>query len=394
MNRWIAALFSGILIGMTACQPGLSANLASHQASQADLVTLPESAFTDTPIPSTPVLALPTAQGASKISATEATTIGTPAHAPEPTSTGIAGTPVSDPLHFVFPAPGPAPVSAWRPPLYPIPWAPTSYDHFFFARPIGADEVNWPLADYRYGGVFFGNVVHTGVDIPAPRGTPVLAAGPGKVTWAGFGLYSMTEDPNDPYGLAVAIKHDFGYQGDSLYTVYGHMEKILVKKGQHVNTGDLIGQVGDTGKVTGVHLHFEVRVAKNNFFGSRNPELWMSPPQGWGILAARVMDRSGEPLYRQAVQVFNQDTNQSWTVNTYGNGSTNSDPYYNENMVIGDLPAGNYVVWIPYNGSTYNLNIQIKPGLVSYFTFRGRDGFFTSPPPNPPADFTPPAPGN
>jgi len=94
-------------------------------------------------------------------------------------------TPVSDPLRFVFPTPQPAPVSAWRPPLYPTPWAPTPYDHFYFARPIAANEINWPLADYRYGGVFFDNVVHTGVDIPAPRGTPVLAAGPGRVTWAG-----------------------------------------------------------------------------------------------------------------------------------------------------------------------------------------------------------------
>ena len=97
----------------------------------------------------------------------------------------VAPTPAPDPLRFVFPDTGPAPVSAWRPPLYPIPWAPTPYDHFYFARPIAADEVNWPLWDYRYGGTFFENVVHTGVDIPAPQGTPVLAAGSGKVIQAG-----------------------------------------------------------------------------------------------------------------------------------------------------------------------------------------------------------------
>ena len=53
-------------------------------------------------------------------------------------------TPVSDPLRFAFPAPGPPPVSAWRPPLYTTPWAPTPYDHFYFARPIPANEINWP----------------------------------------------------------------------------------------------------------------------------------------------------------------------------------------------------------------------------------------------------------
>ncbi|HEX7973849.1 MAG TPA: hypothetical protein VF498_05530 [Anaerolineales bacterium] len=132
------------------------------------------------------------------------------------------------------------------------------------------------------------------------------------------------------------------------------------------------------------------------------PIFWASATMCWQIVVfpedsgpyISVMRPRGTPLYRQQVQVFNQDTRQSWTVNTYGNGSTNSDPYYNENMVLGDLPAGNYVVWIPYNGSTYNLNIQIRPGLVSYFTFRGRDGFYTSPPPSPEADFTPPASGN
>ncbi len=80
-------------------------------------------------------------------------------------------------LNLVFPTPGPAPISAWRPPLYPVPWAAEEYDHFFFQRPIAADEINWPVADYRYGGIFFGpNIVHTGVDIDAPDGTPVLAA--------------------------------------------------------------------------------------------------------------------------------------------------------------------------------------------------------------------------
>lgn len=293
-------------------------------------------------------------------------------------------------LQFVFPTVPPVPVSAWRPPLYPTPWAPTPYDHFFFSRPIGADVVNWPLADYRYGGVFFADVVHTGVDIPAPRDTPVLAAGSGKVTWAGYGLYALKYDPNDPYGLAVAIKHDFGYQGDTLFTIYGHMDKIFVTVGQYVNTGDVIGLVGDTGKVTGVHLHFEVREGKNNFFGSRNPELWMAPPEGWGVLAARVMGTSGELLYNQLVEIHNLDTGQYWDVKSYGKGPINSDPYYQENMVIGDLPAGNYEIWVQYLGTILNQQIRIQPGLVSYFTFKGRHGFTVGPPPTPEPDFVHP----
>jgi len=296
-----------------------------------------------------------------------------------------------NPLQFVFPTPMPAPVSAWRPPLYPIPWAPTPYDHFYFSRPIAADEVNWPLADYRYGGVFFQDVVHTGVDIPAARGTQVLAAGSGKVTWAGYGLYALTPDDDDPYGLAVAIRHDFGYDGGTLYSVYGHMDDIFVTKGQHLERGDLIGLVGDTGKVTGVHLHFEVRLGKNNFFGSRNPELWMSPPQGWGVLAGRLMSTSGALLESHAIQVRSYAGEQRWEVKSYGKGSTNSDPYYNENLVLGDLPAGDYEIWIPYAGSIYNQDIHIQPGMVSYFTFKGRNGFKVGLPQVPGTAISPPA---
>jgi murein DD-endopeptidase MepM/ murein hydrolase activator NlpD len=332
-------------------------------------------------------------------------TVPSPAAELPPASPGVQPTPVmaveaaaipsapveapatQDPLHFVFPTAPPVPVSAWRPPLYPTPWAPTPYDHFFFSRPIGADVVNWPEPDYRYGGVFFADVVHTGVDIPAPRDTPVLAAGSGKVTWAGYGLYALQYDPNDPYGLAVAIKHDFGYQGDTLFTVYGHMDKIFVTVGQYVHTGDVIGLVGDTGKVTGVHLHFEVREGKNNFFGSRNPELWMAPPQGWGVLAARVMGTSGELLYKQTVEIHNLDTLQSWEVKTYGKGPVNSDPYYQENMVIGDLPAGNYEIWIEYLGTILDQQLRIQPGLVSYFTFKGKRGYTVGLPPTPAPDY-------
>jgi len=309
-----------------------------------------------------------------------------------PTSAELQPTPTPglDPLRFVFPTPGPEPVSAWRPPLYPTPWEPTPHDHFYFARPIAADEVNWPLPDYRYGGVFFKDYVHTGVDIPVPTGTPVLAAGPGRVTWTGYGLLWGNDDQDDPYGLAVVIKHDFGYQGDRLFTIYAHLSRIDVVKGQQVNTGDVLGLSGATGNVTGPHLHFEVRLGKSNFHLSRNPELWISPPQGWGVVAARVMNGHGSLLRRHPVRLRNMDTGQTWVVDTYGEGSANSDPYYRENMVIGDLPGGNYVFWIEFEGKTFMQQLEVKPGMVSYFTFHGEKGFSIEPPAQPNIDFQAP----
>lgn len=308
---------------------------------------------------------------------------------PAPSLPSLLDTPLPDPLRFAFPTPAPAPVSAWRPPLYPTPWAPTPYDHFFFARPIAADQVNWPLDDYRYGGKFFEDVVHTGVDIPAPKGTPVIAAGPGRVVWAGYGVYRGGNDPTDPYGLAVTLRHDFGYQGQPLYTIYGHLDQVDVVEGQHVETGDLLGLVGETGRVTGPHLHFEVRLGENTFYHTRNPELWIAPPLGWGVLVGRILDSAGQPVAGQLIIVTNPRSGQNWFAHSYGQGATVSDPYYRENLVIGDLPAGVYQLRAAYAGFSYTGEVEIFPGLVTTFVFYGFQGFFLETPVPPGADFSP-----
>ncbi len=280
------------------------------------------------------------------------------------------------PISLVLPPPGDPPISLWRPPLYPTPWALSPHDHFFFARPIAADEINWPLANYRFG-YFFPDtdIIHTGVDIPARRGTPVIAAAPGTVVWAGYGLYYGTYNEDDPYGLAVAIEHDFGYQDKKLLTVYGHMDRIDVEKGQRVETGTQLGIVGLTGFTTGPHLHFEVRVEMNSYFRTRNPELWLSPPQGWGVLVGQVKTFDNLYIHLKEVYIRNLDTNQSWMVLTYASNSINRDAYYQENLVLSDLPAGKYSISFTLDGTNYRNEIEIYPGAVSYFTFRENIGF-------------------
>jgi murein DD-endopeptidase MepM/ murein hydrolase activator NlpD len=300
--------------------------------------------------------------------------------------------PTIEPFRFVLPTPGAEPVSGWRPPLYPVPWAVSAYDHFYFARPIAADNVNWPLAEYRYGGVFFApNIVHTGVDIDAAEGTPILAAGPGTVVSADWGLFSAVPgNVTDPYGMAVVVRHDFGYKGQPLYTVYAHMSEIIAVLGQHVETGDVIGLVGDTGITTGPHLHFEVRLGDNTFFRTYNPELWTAPPQGWGILVGRVTDERGRLLYQLPVEVRPMPSEVPLRrVITYAEGAVNSDPYYQENLVLSDLPAGLYKIMLEYNDRRHQFWVDIYPGQVTYFTFRGEDGFQISPPPVPTLDFLP-----
>jgi murein DD-endopeptidase MepM/ murein hydrolase activator NlpD len=299
--------------------------------------------------------------------------------------------PTLAPFRFIVPTPGAEPITGWRPPLYPVPWAVSAYDHFYFNRPIGADNVNWPLAEYRYGGVFFANVVHTGVDIDADKGTPILAAGPGTVISADWGLY--TEAPGnigDPYGQAVVVRHDFGYKGQTLYTIYAHMSEIIAVTGQHVETGDVLGLVGDTGVTTGPHLHFEVRLGDNTFYRTYNPELWMAPPQGWGILVGRMTDEDGDLLNQFLVEVRPMPSEVPLrTVKTYAQEAVNPDPYYNENLVLSDLPAGLYKITFEYLDKRQQYWVDIYPGQITYFTFTDEDGFQVKAPPVPTLDFLP-----
>jgi murein DD-endopeptidase MepM/ murein hydrolase activator NlpD len=107
-----------------------------------------------------------------------------------------------------------------------------------FAMPIAA-----PVGD-RFGPR--GDAFHTGVDFPAPAGTPVRAAGAGCVRFAGF---------DDGYGLLVVLGHTAG-----VTTWYAHLSRIALRAGACVGAGALVGAVGATGRATGPHLHFEVRV--------------------------------------------------------------------------------------------------------------------------------------
>ncbi len=312
----------------------------------------------------TPVVAGPTFDGAA-------------AEAP-------VATPTLEPFRFDLPMRRADPVSGWRPPLVSVPWAISPYDHFYFARPIAADQVNWPLANYRYGGVFFANTVHTGVDIDAPFGTPIHAAGPGTVVWADWGLFMEAPgDRSDPYGQAVVLRMDYGYKDQELYTVYAHMSKIIAVLGQHVETGDVLGLVGSTGATTGPHVHFEVRWGANSFHHTYNPELWMAPPEGWGVLVGRVADAKDNTLQQVEVTVQNTATNQARLIKTYGPGPTNADPYYHENLVLGDLPAGLYKLTFRFDGKEQQEWLYIYAGQVTYFTFHGENGFAVGLPPAP-----------
>lgn len=129
----------------------------------------------------------------------------------------------------------------------------------------------WPVAEGVVSSGFGirNGAMHDGVDIAAPAGTPVLAADNGVVVFSGQ-LHG--------YGNTVIIQHD-----DHYATVYGHDERNFVREGDHVSRGQMIGEIGTSGRTTGANLHFEVR--HDNV--AHNPLAFLpEPPAAPGITYA------------------------------------------------------------------------------------------------------------
>ncbi|MGR3321621.1 MAG: DUF5930 domain-containing protein [Pseudooceanicola sp.] len=115
-----------------------------------------------------------------------------------------------------------------------------------FAVPVKASYRFTSGYGYRRDPKTGGRRMHSGVDFAGPVGTPLYATGDGVVIHAGW---------LSGYGRLVKIRHEFGIE-----TRYAHLSRIRVKEGQRVSRGDRIGDMGASGRVTGPHLHYEVRV--------------------------------------------------------------------------------------------------------------------------------------
>ncbi len=110
-------------------------------------------------------------------------------------------------------------------------------------------DFDWPLKTFRMGQVYGWRTkrrMHEGLDLGAPRGTPIFAAESGRVLYVGDRLKG--------FGKMVILDH-----GDDWTTVYAHLSKALVKRGDRLKKGDSLGLVGRSGRASGYHLHFEIR---------------------------------------------------------------------------------------------------------------------------------------
>ena len=115
-------------------------------------------------------------------------------------------------------------------------------------QPVSNKDLNRIASGYGYriDPIYKTVKFHAGLDFTAPQGTPIYATADGVVKTAGFS--------DGGYGNHVVINHGYGYE-----TLYGHMYRIKVRAGKRVRRGEIIGYVGNTGKSTGPHCHYEVQ---------------------------------------------------------------------------------------------------------------------------------------
>lgn len=127
---------------------------------------------------------------------------------------------------------------------------------------LGKGRFIWPVPQFYKVSSHFGKrggKNHDGIDIPAPKGTPIVAVDNGVVVYSDNGIRG--------YGNMIVIAHT-----DDIFTVYAHNRSNKVDKGDSVKKGEKIAEIGNTGRSTGPHLHFEIRV-KNKV---RNPAQFLS----------------------------------------------------------------------------------------------------------------------
>jgi murein DD-endopeptidase MepM/ murein hydrolase activator NlpD len=262
--------------------------------------------------------------------------------------------------------------------------------HTWFGRPIAPTDQPHIDQTYRFGSTMGGNFqAHQGVEFNNPDGTPVHAIGDGIVVLAGEA---------EAGARTVAIRHDRwlelagsrlpGPGSRFVYSVYYHNSKLLVQAGDRVRAGDVIALVGNTGRATNDHVHLEVHVLPVDSAAlvvdpavryppyNVNPELWIAPLPGSGVVAGQVRDSGGNPVAQARiygiVKSEPRETPFSF-IETYG-PRNHRDPVYQEDFAIGDVPPGEYLLGVEIEGQRVYRRVQVAPGKVTWVVFEPADG--------------------
>ncbi len=291
----------------------------------------------------------------------------------------LSNTEVITPIGTPTPTPTPVPRTVMIPTN--IPDYSEAQDHFWFTRPFTAAYRTWGSYYYPYGTNGRGQYLwHHGIDIQNLQGTNIVAVADGTVIHARMDNTQPLGPWPDFYGQAIVIQHDRDWQGLPVYTLYGHVSEFLVQEGQQVKTGDPIAKVGQLGVALGPHLHLEVRVETLGYFDTRNPDLWVRPDPGFGVIAGRVVDYQNYFVPQQLVTLHRTDTPGSfWRQTfTYPDGEVASDENYVETFTFSDVPAGNYLIKTFFDGRQLTVPITVTNRSTTFVLLEQ-----TAPPPTP-----------
>lgn len=331
----------------------------------------PTASATDTPTPApteTPVAAdTPSSPTETPTTATlDVTDTPVPTDTPTP-----AGTPTDTPTPTVTPTPVPRTVRAENLPDYT-----QAIPHLWFTRPFTDEFATWGSWYYPYGTNNNGQYLwHRGIDIQNPEGTPIIAVGDGLVVFAERDDTRAVGPNTDFYGQAVVIQHSRGITTTAepdktlpVFTLYGHVSKVLVKAGDTVTAGQPIALVGQEGIALGPHLHLEVRLGENSYLATQNPDLWVRPDPGYGIIAGRVIDADGFYVPQQLMVLSRAATpdkfwRQTWT---YPDHRYTPDPGLGETFTFADVKAGDYVVKTSFDGTNFSVPVTVRDGEISF----------------------------
>lgn len=175
--------------------------------------------------------------------------------------------------------------------------------------------LRWPLAQHiiTAGWLYNDGSLHRALDFRAAVGTPVYAAEGGTVAIAYHWNGKRTSGDTNSYGNMIKLKHAT-YKYGALETLYAHLNKIVVKQGQQVQEGQLIGYSGDTGNCYGAHLHFEVRYKKRRV----HPLNWLDADFAAASTAVRLGDY--QSVARPAAEKTQPVQMQTVTVGPISNG--------------------------------------------------------------------------
>jgi murein DD-endopeptidase MepM/ murein hydrolase activator NlpD len=318
-----------------------------------------------------PIAAEPQVLGTPTATATPTATF-TPTLTPTPTATATrtpTATPTPTPSRT--PRPSPTPTTIGSPGRTATPTPAAAVDHLWLSHPLGPETEGdrYPGSYFPYGATGGGRYhLHHGVDYTNPAGTPVLAAAAGRVIVAGNDLEVVYGVKPDFYGNLVIQELDQAFNGQRVFLLYAHLSEVLVEEGQQLEAGQVLGLVGMTGVAIGNHVHLEVRLGSNDYGSTRNPVLWLRPEPGQGVIAGLVLDAAGEPVPEVPVTFFRAAEPNKWwrQIQTYANEEINPDDQLGENLALGYVPAGDYLVKVQIGDRSYVQPVTVKPGDIAF----------------------------